>query len=238
MPEKVIGILGGMGPEATIDLFAKIIKGSRAKKDQDHLRIIVDNNPKIPDRTLAIKGKGQSPLPKLIQSAKLLEQAGADFVVIPCITAHYFFIPLQRKVKISILHILEETLKAVQTQLQEAHVIGVIASTGTILAGLFQKTFSKTDLELIFPTPQAQKNWVMEAIYGKRGIKAIGPSENSKHLILNASQELMNRGTQAIIAGCTEIPLVLKEGALSVPIIDPLSVLAMAAIEKAGGKIK
>ena len=88
MTEEVVGILGGMGPEATIDLFTKIVKGSKVKKDQDHLRILIYNNSKIPDRTLAIKGKGPSPLPGLIQSAKVLEKAGADFVLIPCITAH------------------------------------------------------------------------------------------------------------------------------------------------------
>jgi len=233
MTEKVVGILGGMGPEATIDLFTKIVKGSKVKKDQDHLRIIIYNNSKIPDRTLAIEGKGLSPLPDLIQSAKVLEKAGVDFVLIPCITAHYFFAHLQKKIKIPILHILEETLKYIQTQLKEVHNIGIIATTGTVHAGLFQDTFSKTDIKLTFPPVEAQKKWVMGAIYGKRGIKVIGPSENSKRLIFKVSKELISQGAQAIIAGCTEIPLVLKEGDLPIPIIDPLSVLAQAAIEKA-----
>jgi len=84
MTEKIIGILGGMGPEATIDLFYKIIKFTPAKKDQDHLRIIIDNNPKIPDRTAAILGKGEDPIPALRETAKNLEKAGADFIIIPC----------------------------------------------------------------------------------------------------------------------------------------------------------
>jgi aspartate racemase len=238
MSEKIIGILGGMGPEATIDLFTKIVKGTNVKKDQDHLRILIDNNPKVPDRTLAIHRKGPSPLPQLIRSAKILENAGADFIVIPCVTAHYYYESLQKKIKIPIFHIVEETVKYVQAKLRRIRKIGLLATTGTIQTGLFQKAFSQTGIELILPNPETQETSVMEAIYGKQGIKATGPSEISKRLILKASEKLIQQGGQAIIAGCTEVPLVLKEGDLSVPVIDPLSILAKIAIEKAQGRKK
>lgn len=88
---KVIGILGGMGPEATAELFLRIIKATPAQRDQDHLRVIVDNNPKIPDRTAAILGEGQSPLPEMVRTARNLERAGVDFIVMPCNTAHYYY---------------------------------------------------------------------------------------------------------------------------------------------------
>lgn len=236
MPEKIIGILGGMGPEATIDLFTKIIKGTKAKKDQDHLRILIDNNSKIPDRTLAIQGKGPSPLTPLVQSAKILEKAGAHFIVIPCVTAHHYFKPLQKKIKIPILHIIEETMKYIQNKLKGIHKIGLIATTGTIHTGLFQNTFRLTSIEMIIPSHEIQTQQVMEAIYGKNGIKSIGPSGNSKRLIRKASESLIFRGAQAIVAGCTEVPLVLKEGDLSVPVIDPISILAQSAIAKAKEK--
>ena len=87
MNEKTIGILGGMGPEATLDCFAKIIKNTPAKKDQEHLRVIIDSNPKIPDRPAAIIGKGESPVPALIHGCRCLQLAGADFIIIPCVTA-------------------------------------------------------------------------------------------------------------------------------------------------------
>jgi len=235
MSKKIIGILGGMGPEATIDLFTKIVKGTKVKKDQDHLRILIDNNPKIPDRTLAIQKKGPSPLPQLIRSAKVLESAGADFIIIPCVTAHHFYESLQKRIKIPIFHIVDETVKYIQYKLEGIKKVGLIATTGTIQTRLFQKYFSHTGIDLVLPTPEIQKRWVMEAIYGKKGIKVIGPSEDSKRLILEASQKLVDQGAQAMIAGCTEVPLVLKEGDLTVPVIDPILILANAAVHKAQG---
>ncbi len=238
MPEKIIGILGGMGPEATIDLFTKIVKGTRVRKDQDHLRILIDNNPKIPDQTLAIQGKGPSPLNQLTRSAKILEESGADFIIIPCVTVHHYYESLQRRIKIPILHLVEITAQYIRTKLKGISKVGLLATTGTIQTGLFQKSFSHTKIQLLIPTPEVQKKWVMEAIYGREGIKVIGPSENSKRLILEASETLIRQGARAIIAGCTEVPLVLKEGDLSVPVIDPISILAKIAIEKSRGRKK
>jgi aspartate racemase len=236
MPEKIIGILGGMGPEATIDLYTKIVKGTKVKKDQDHLRILIDNNPKIPDRTLAIKKKGPSPLPQLIRSAKILENAGADFIIIPCVTAHCYLKPLQKRIKIPILHLIEISVQYLKTEWKGISKIGLLATTGTIQTGLFQKALSHTGIGVVLPDPEIQENWVMEAIYGKQGIKVMGPTENSRRLVLKASEKLVHLGAQAIIAGCTEVPLVLKDGDLSVPLIDPISILAKAAIERAKGK--
>jgi aspartate racemase len=236
MSEKIIGILGGMGPAATVDLFTKIVERTKVKKDQDHLRILIDNNPKIPDRTLAIQGKAPTPLPELVRSAKILENAGADFIVIPCVTAHYYYNSLQKRIKIPILHVVEETMKYIEKKMKGIGKIGLIATEGTIHTGLFQKAFSNNAMELILPTPEVQRKWVTEAIYGKKGIKAVGPSEHSKRLIRKASENLIKQGAQAIIAGCTEVPLVLKGGDLPIPVIDPISVLASAAVGKARGK--
>jgi aspartate racemase len=233
MTEKIIGILGGMGPEATIDLFTRIVKGTRVKKDQDHLRILIDNNPKIPNRTLAIQGKGPNPLPLLIKSAKTLEEAGADFIAIPCVTAHHFYDPLQKKIKVPILHIVEETVNDVQTRLKKIHKIGLLATTGTLQSGLFQRAFSNSSIGIVLPDPRVQKNYVMKAVFGKNGIKAMGPSKESKRLIIEASRGLIKQGAQAVVAGCTEIPLVLKDGDLSVPVVDPVAILAGVAIRKA-----
>ena len=236
MAEKIIGILGGLGPEATIDLFTKIVKSTKVKKDQDHLRILIDNNPKIPDRTLAIQGKGPSPLPHLVRSGRTLEKAGADFIIIPCVTAHYYVERLQKKIGIPILHIAEETMKYMEAELKGVRRVGLIATTGTVQAGIFQRFLPRIGKELILPTSEIQKKRVMKAIYGKDGIKAIGPSKSSKRLILQASRTLIRRGAQAIIAGCTEIPLVLQDGDLPIPVIDPVTILAHSAVARAKRK--
>ena len=100
MNQKTIGILGGMGPEATVDCFAKIIKNTPAAKDQDHLRIVVDSNPDVPDRTAAIIGNGKSPVPAMAAGCHALQRAGADFIIIPCVSAHVFLADVRQQVEL------------------------------------------------------------------------------------------------------------------------------------------
>ena len=229
MPEKIIGILGGMGPEATIDLFYKIIKLTPAEKDQDHLRIIIDNNPKIPDRTAAILGKGEDPLPALQETARNLEKAGADLIIIPCNTAHYFLPSIQESVKIPILNMIEETAKETQRKTPQIKKVGLLASIGIYKTEIYHQHFKKFNIEVISPEEKDKKE-VMKVIYA---VKAGDLSEEVKRNILKIAQKLIDKGVEAIITGCTEIPLILKEGDVSVPIIDPTQVLAKMAIKKA-----
>jgi aspartate racemase len=229
MPEKIIGILGGMGPEATIDLFYKIIKFTPAEKDQDHLRIIIDNNPKIPDRTAAILGKGEDPLPALQESARSLEKAGADFIIIPCNTAHYFLSSIQKSVKIPVLNMIEKAVKETQQRIFPIQKVGLLASIGIYKTEIYHQHFRKFNIEVISPE-EKDKEEVMKVIYA---VKAGNLSNEVKGNILKIAQKLIDKGAEAIIAGCTEIPLILKEGDVSVPIIDPTQVLAKAAVQKA-----
>jgi len=229
MPEKIIGILGGMGPEATIDLFYKIIKFTPAEKDQDHLKIIIDNNPKIPDRTAAILGKGKDPLPALRETAQNIERAGADFIIIPCNTAHYFLPSIQESVKIPILNMIEETAKETRKKISPIQKVGLLASIGIYKTKIYHQHFKKFKIEIISPE-EKDKEKVLKVIYA---VKAGNLSEEIKKNILKIAQKLIDRGAEAIITGCTEIPLILKEGDVSVPIIDPTQVLAKAAVQKA-----
>ncbi len=229
MSEKIIGILGGMGPEATIDLFYKIIKSTPAEKDQDHLRIIIDNNPKIPDRTAAILGKGEDPLPALQKSAQNLEKTGAGFIIISCNTAHYFLPLIQESVKIPILNMIEETAKEIQKRISPIQKVGLLASIGIYKTEIYHQQFKKFNIEVISPE-EKDKEEVMKTIYA---VKAGNLSEEIKKNILTIAQRLVDKGAEAIIAGCTEIPLILKEGDLSVPLIDPTQILAKVAVQKA-----
>jgi aspartate racemase len=235
MKEGVIGILGGMGPEATAYLFQAIIKNTEAARDQDHLRVLVDNNPKIPERIPAIVGNGEDPLPMMIETARNLERAGADFIVIPCVTAHYFIRELSEGIDIPVISIIEEVTEELERRLPGIERTGLIATTATIRARLFQDRLSEQDIEVIVPSPEEQEHLVMSPIYGESGIKAGYTSGENRRNILKASNALVSRGAQAVIGGCTEIPLVLHEGDLEVPFLDSLSILAVAAIRRAKG---
>ena len=225
MDEKVIGILGGMGPEATAELFCRIIKATPAKKDQCHLRIIVDNNPKIPDRTAAIVSGGTSPLPEIVKTAKNLEKAGADFIVMPCITAHFFYDDLKNSVGIPILNMIELTAEAIKRS-PKVRNVGIIATTGTVKSRIYDRALSKIGANVIYP-PASLQNKVMEAIYEK--IKA-GDKKKGRKILVNIARHLAQKGSDVIIFGCTETSLALKNVTLPVRAIDPLQILAEAAV--------
>ncbi len=219
-----------MGPAATVNLFDKIVKAAKVADDQDHPRIVIVNNPKIPDRTRAILENGTDPLPMMVESAKLLLTAHVDFIVIPCVTAHFFHSRLQEQISTPILHVVKETINHAVVQYPGIRKIGLLATSGTIQSGLFNEACDAASLELITPAKDIQISNIMKAIYS---VKADGPSAASKTLIREAAETLIRRGAQAIIAGCTEIPLVLADGDLSVPVIDPLALLAERAVEEA-----
>jgi aspartate racemase len=169
-----------MGPEATLELFGKIVRLTGARTDQEHLRILVDNNPKIPNRTLAIQGKGPSPVPELRRSARALERAGADFIVIPCVTVHYFYPAITRATRVPVVHLVRELAACVQMRFPRVRTVGLLATTGTLETGLFQDAFAGSPVTVLTPSVGAQKQRVMHAIFAKRGIKAVGPSPWSK----------------------------------------------------------
>ncbi len=233
--QKVIGILGGMGPEATVECFRLIVENTPASKDQDHLRIIIDSNPKVPDRTRAILGQGESPVPTLVEGCKILDRAGADFVIIPCVSAHFFLDEIRAKVTIPILSVFDVVAETLESSYPGVRRVGLMATTGTIEGGLFQKRLAQSGVETITCAKDIQR-LVMEAIYDiKRGKLKESP-ERIREVLSKAAESLISRGAQAVIAGCTEIPLGLKRDDLEVPYFDVLSLLARAAIRHAGSE--
>jgi aspartate racemase len=237
MKEGIIGVLGGMGPEATADFFHKIIRNTQAAGDQDHLRVIIDSNPKIPDRTPAMLGSGESPLPMMIETAKNLERAGAHFIVMPCVSAHYFIQGLREGTGIPVISIIDEVAGELERHHPGVERAGLIATSGTVTAGLFQDRLGEIGAEALVAPPDDQEVLVMSAIYGKSGIKAGFISLENKGKILTVSKSLIERGAQAIIGGCTEVPLVVGGGDITVPFLDSLDILARAAIRQAKGTV-
>jgi aspartate racemase len=233
MKEKTIGILGGMGPEATLDCFAKIIKNTPARTDQEHLRVVIDSNPKVPDRTAAITGKGQSPVPILVAGCRALQQAGADFIIIPCVSAHFFLEEVCQQIKLPILSIFDVVAETLISGHPNIKTVGLMATTGTIKGDLFQKRLGADNIKTIVPA-ESQQAKVMAAIYDiKNSQPARSRTQITSDLIATA-KNLISNGARGIIAGCTEIPLALKQEHLSVPYFDALTILARAAIRKAG----
>lgn len=231
--EKIIGVVGGMGPEATLDFFKKIIKNTEAKRDQDHLRVIIYNNPKIPDRTPAVLGEGKSIIPDVVKTAKSLEKAGASFIVIPCVTAHYFIDDFRKQVDVPIVSLVEELGREITDKYSDMKKIALLATTGTIKGGHIQKRLEKLGLQVLVPTEDLQEKMVMEAIYGTKGIKAGYVNYENKEKFIKITKLLIEKGAEGIIAGCTEIPLVLKQNDIPIPLFDTTLILAKAAIREA-----
>jgi len=228
--KMIVGIMGGMGPEATVDLFAKIVRSTPVSKDQDHLRIVIDNNPGIPDRQKAILENGPSPAPMLVETAKNLAAAGADFIVMPCNTAHYWIEEIRKAVTIPIVDMIEETAKETARLYPSVRIVGIMAATGTVRSGLYQRQLRNVAIKTISPT-DADQATLMQAIYS---VKA-GNLSKSSATAIEIGQRLVRAGAEAIISGCTEIPLILKTGDLPVPIIDATQILATRTIEIAKG---
>jgi len=235
--KKTIGVLGGMGPEATAYMYSLIIKHTRVEKDQDHIRVIIYSNPEIPPRTDAILEQGPSPVPLLIEGIGTLKDAGVDFVIVPCVTAHYFFPEVFAQIDVPFLSLLDESLSWANKNLPELKKVGLISSTGTLKSKLFFDKFGRAGIEVIAPQEKDQQQ-VMEAIFGARGIKVGFTSGPYKELILRAAGKLISRGAEAIIAGCTELPLVLTAADIAVPLIEPMDILAKKSILEAGYKVR
>ncbi len=226
-----------MGPEATAYFFQLIIKMTDADTDQEHIPMVIFNNPKIPPRTDALLGIGPSPVGLLKEGARRIEKAGADFIVMPCITAHAFLQEIQPTVSIPILDIPRETAKWAKKNIPGLKLAGLVASTGTVKSGLFHTAFGRVGVGILTPTEEEQEK-IMTAIFGPGGIKAGFTSGRPRKLLLSIARRLIDRGAEAVIAGCTEVPLVLHEEDLSVPLIEPLSVAARLCIRRAGYRTK
>lgn len=229
---STIGVLGGMGPEATNRLCALITELTPVSKDQEHIPVITFNNSLIPERVGAICGNTKSPVPEMIRTARVLEQAGADMILMPCNLAHYFIEEVQSEIEVPLLNMIEETVKFVVARHPNVHKVGLLASTQTIKQRLYNNAFAQYQRDVISPEASEQESKVMEAIYGERGIKC-GHKDGPRALLMEAALKLATEGAQLIIAGCTEVSLVLEQNSLPFPVVDPMEILARVAIEKA-----
>ena len=229
---KTLGIIGGMGPMATAYLLELIIRMTDAKTDQEHLNVMVFNNPQVPDRTAYILDRTKpSPLPVLQGMARSLEEMGAQVLCAPCVTSHYFYRELSGSVSVPFLHMVEETARELSAAGENK--AGVFATTGTTSTGLFQRALEQAGLEWALPDQHGQE-LTMSLIYDD--IKAGRPADPEK--LRQASAPLLEAGCDSVILGCTELSLVKKELCLSEGFLDALEVLSKRCVETCGGKLK
>ncbi len=229
---KTIGILGGMGPAATVDLFERIVKSTPARRDQEHIPVLVVSNPAVPDRSEAILGGGPDPRPLMVDGLRRLAQMGAEFAVIACNTAHYYLPDLRAQGGLPIIDMIGETAQTIRREQPALKRVGILATSGTLAVGLYQRALTSAGLESVSPS-EDEIIQIMDAIYGPSGIKSCGASSINREQLRAAGQRLLERGAQALILGCTEIPLALQAGDLPVPLIASNQVLAEAAVRVA-----
>ena len=220
---RTVGILGGMGPEATLDFMHRLIALTPAVTDADHIHMLVDNNPHVPSRQAAILDDGIDPGPTLVKMAKQLEAAGADVLVMPCNTAHAWQDDIVAATAIPFVSIIDETV----ARCVEFERVGLLATRACLRSELYQAKFAAAaDKTLLLPTDEELAEFTRLIAIIKTGEKdaAVGVAMQA------LAERLCERGAQAVIAGCTEIPLVLDVGALSVPLLSSTDILAEATV--------
>lgn len=227
---KTIGILGGMGPAATCDLMEKIINMTDAKDDQHHIHICVDCNTNIPDRTKAIIQNGKNPVPEMVKSGIRLQSMGADFLIMSCNTAHYFYQEITKYFDIPLLNMPNET--ALYLKKQGVTKVGILATDGTVQSKIYDKALLENNITPIYPSEKNQK-LVMSLIYDC--VKSNKMSCNDIP-IEEVIKELYDQGVQKIILACTELPIAFENLGIKNNCVDPTLILANAAIHWAGAK--
>ncbi len=229
--EKVVGILGGMGPEATVDLMQRIIRLTPATDDIDHIRCIVDNNPKVPSRIKAIiEGTGTDPGPCMAEMGKRLETWGADFLVIACNTAHAYYDYVESAVDIPVIHLIDLVVERVRQLFPHTQKIGILASIAVQMNRLYIDRFEPYGIEVVYPDPENQENLfklIREIKTGNTGISIM-------HRYEKICENLNTRGAERAIIACTELSVLNAD--LPNETIDAAEILAQEIVNIAKNK--
>ena len=227
---KVIGIIGGMGPMATADLFIKIIENTQASCDQAHLHVLIDNNTDIQDRTDCILAGSDAPLYPMIEAADRLTAQGADILIMPCNTAHYYFDGLQAHASVPVLNMPE--LTAEYCEKEGIRCAAILATAGCLQSGVYDPFFKARGIRLLQPSEEGVQA-LMHLIYAE--VKAGVPAH--PEILYPEMEKLKKEGAETFLLACTELPLVFGADT-PFSCIDPTLILARAAITAAGGTLK
>ena len=232
--KKTIGILGGMGPLATADLYRKIVENTKADGDNGHIRVFIDSNCAIPDRTAAILSGGPDPVPEMLSALRNLEKCGADCIIMPCNTAHHFLPRLQAETELPILSMPEITAARCAERFPGKRAC-LLATRGTIAARIYDDALMRAGVDFLLPG-EPEKDELMRLIYGVvKASRPLKPEMEHWHELLGTLQD---EGADYFILGCTELPILAAALAHPGPFVDPTLELARAAIRFCGYETK
>ncbi len=229
MTDRVLGVLGGMGPLASAHFMVRLTLLTPAKRDQDHVRALLWSDPHIPDRIAGHIGTGPSPLPAFLRGVELLRSAGCGAIAIPCNTAHGWFEHIAREAQIPVLHIVDAAAAELNRTGMTPGKIGILGTVPTLAMRIYQDRLESQGWTCIEPDMLEMERFVLPAI---ELVKLNRPAD-AYPLLVDAVNLLADRGAQAVVLGCTEIPLGIQAGpsaALAIPAVDTIDALARAAI--------
>ncbi len=229
--QKTAGVMGGMGPDATVDFMARVIALTDSGNDQDHIHMIVDQDPTVPNRQRAIREGLNDVTDALGAMAKRLEDAGADFLVMVCNTAHVFLDGVHANTNIPFISIIDESVNEIDRVCPDARIVGVMATDGCLDTGIYQDAITASGREALVPEG-AEMEQLMSLI---TAIKAGNQGEDIRRSMQASAIALIEQGADVIIAGCTEIPIVFEGQNCSVPVIGSTNVLAQCTLDLAKG---
>jgi aspartate racemase len=223
----MIGVLGGMGPAATVDFLAKLICLTPAQRDQDHLPVVVVSDPRVPDRVGPImEGRGPSPLDALRRGVRTLEQAGAECIAIPCHTAHFWYDQLVASARAPILHIADAVLADLARDDAADGPLGLLATAATLKAGFYQARLGAAGYACVVPSAEVMTSCVLPAIALVKQDQAGAAAP----LLTRALDHLRVRGARTVLLACTELPLAQAAASEPPPCLDATAALARACI--------
>ncbi|RSS43773.1 aspartate/glutamate racemase family protein [Streptomyces sp. WAC08241] len=225
----ILGILGGMGPLATADFYRRLVERTPAGSDQAHLPVVMWADPAVPDRTAALLGEGPSPVPALVEGARRLQRAGASCIAVPCNTAHAYAEQMSKATGVEVLDMIRAALEAAARRTPGLERVGVLATRGTRSTGLYERAGARLGLDVAQVPTAVQEEYVDAAI---RAVKGGADPGRPERWIATAAESLKEQGAQAVIAACTEIPLISAAAARVLPLIDSTEALAEAAVAR------
>lgn len=224
----MLGVLGGMGPAATVDFLAKLTRLTPAARDQEHVPVVVVSDPRVPDRVgPVLRGEGESPLPAMVAGLRALERAGATGVAIPCHTAHVWYDELAAATALPILHIADAALAELERRGAPGRTIGLLATAATLRAGLYQERLARAGYRCLEPPDEVMRGAVLPAIALVKRDRARAAAP----LLAAAVARMKQAGAGRVLLACTELPVALAalpSGAAAC--VDATAALARACI--------